>query len=1618
MAFDIREEDEERRYNDDEFEEYEDIKQPERPKFWRRKKFWMFCIPNAIIGIIIAVVLALYVIMPKIAQSLMDKSTIELTQIDITNPSTTGMDIVMLGKMKDTGPFHATISFPETVTVFWNEKELGTTIIPGTSEASGGSGDLDLKSSFVITNEAAFTEFSSYMLNAESFEWQLVGKLNVKALGHTVKNLNLDKKIAVQAFNGLSGIKIEKFSLPGDDPAGKGILIEIDTAVTNPSAIQMYMGSLTLAISYKDTVMGYVTSSGLTMMRGAQTLSMKGVLVAQNTPEGLAVISEMMSRYCSNLATDTIATGFEVKPDGATSVPWLSAAVKNLKLTVPLQSPTPLQLIKALNLGALGLTFTPPTAYEPVTTSTGVIANYGLPDGFNFNIQFNQVANAFALSRGGVVIANLNSSYNPSTSDMAAGTLTFNLLQTPLVVPEPSHSAFQEFNRDLTTGSNLPFQVTGFASVYANTSIGVVNLVNIPFNATTELSGLQSLANPAPTITALQVVAGSANDMTLAITVVIINPSSISLSAGDVVLDLVYQGVRQGTVTMPNLSLVPGANTVEAVAIIDPRTSPEGLDMLNKYTSGAGATVSIVGTPSSTAVDSLSLAFGALNIDSQMPGLETKLLAGASLVVLDTTLVNGLAQTIVKINNPFVPDMTILSIDSTITYNGVALGTVVASFSTPPIIPGVGQGELTASLAMNTNPHDLVTLIRAQAVLNGLDTTAFDGLLELQAGGNPPASIFDGFNVADFTVKAMAGLSVDITLTTTVKVGDYEVTIPYVQNGVPTATDQTILKLIPVVGTPIAQLLVDGSTLNFDSIKILAPGEDSFTTDINGMIAKTGPLDAQISFPNPVTVSFGGKTIGSMSMPTVNAIANQGAVLNLTGVAFTILDKAAYTDFTVYALTNAKFDWTIATTGLVVNAMGASLPGVSMTKTVTLDGFDSLAGLKLLSYIIDDVDANGMHLTIASELANPSTIGMTIPQSVFETIAHGKVLGPAIANDMTLIPHSTSTFVLKATIATGNGNMVPYLAAIFGNAVSGVFTDLEAQGVGAPGVSWLDAAIKQLRLHTQLPPLPEDPIESVEINAMSMDFACQTCVWNPMAASSITAKTRLPFAKGAPIVELQQDIDVLDKNGNRVGRLLTAWSEANATGPFVSTTTLEAPLKIYDDAHDTYIQFINDLNFATKYNLGLRGTANSKLNLGDLGIVPVMGIKLDVVANLDGLQGLADVKFLNLIAMKPFAPNQGAINLVTIHNPSKLTLKIGDLALSTGQYDTLEAVCGVSVIKDLVLVPGDNPVVADTTVDTSLPAGQELMLKFTEPTPTTLYLRPFQGTVSNPALDAGLQNLRQVLQLPPFLIGNMSTTPYTRQWSLDCPASSVTDGICFAKTTVGNPFYNMKINVLSVDSTELEPWAGPSTMLLGHEQNGGVRMLKIFDFIPPNGYTLNGYETKEVAFPVQFNPEAFTDVAVNDWVNNGNSGTSVKLQIQMTALALLGSIPDLTAQYWWSEYLFMDPNDANNPSPPPVYIDMTLGPNFVNIQTYMNQSLHGPAPSPPVLSPSPTLVTPSPSVAPSPSPAPSATPVPSPSPSPSPLPQPSVPVTEEPVVSPSPVAPLPQPNRGGRLNTR
>ncbi|KAG0315102.1 hypothetical protein BGZ99_007678, partial [Dissophora globulifera] len=669
-------------------------------------------------------------------------------------------------------------------------------------------------------------------------------------------------------------------------------------------------------------------------------------------------------------------------------------------------------------------------------------------------------------------------------------------------------------------------------------------------------------------------------------------------------------------------------------------------------------------------------------------------------------------------------------------------------------------------------------------------------------------------------------------------------------------------------------VLVEGSVLAFDSIVINSPAETSFATDLTGAITNTGPLDAQIAFPNAVSVSYGGKAIGSMMMPTLNAVANQGASLNLTGVTFNVTDAAAFSEFNVFALNNEKFDWVISTDGLVVTAMGVALPGVSLTKTITLDGFNKLAGLVLSSYIINTIDDAGMHMVISATLANPSTIGMTIPLSTFSTGFQGQTLGPAVAEGLVLVPHGSSSFALNATIATGLGDLRPYLAGIFQNAIGGVPTPLDAQGTGAPGVSWLDAAIKSLTLHTALPPLSAPPIESVNIDAMSVDFACATCTWAPGAVASISAKTNLPFAGNVPIVQLSQHVEILDQNGQLVGKLDTPYAAAAATGSIVTSTTPSVPLVVDDGSHDIYEGFIRDLNAATTYQMGLRGTTDSILDLGALGMVEVKGIVIDVFAPVSGLQGLKNVDFVSLLnAVFLLTDANGNIGefievlaYVNIHNPSNLTLNIGDLRLTgVTAFDTPDKL-GYALIKDLKLAPGDNRLVADTWVDFESLAGLLFGSNvISSPDPVPLYLIGLDDATSNVALNTGLNELQTSILLPPHMLDSApASLPYSlTDMALKFLPTTVDDSLVEMTMKFLNPFIGGGFNMVNAVAPGFPADITFST------SSGSVT---VFDLLSDLTFSLSGNESLTVTFKIKLHSGLMDRSVYQNMVADSASG--------------------------------------------------------------------------------------------------------------------------------------------------
>lgn len=184
----------------DMMEEYsEKAASPAKRRFYKSKRYWVICsIINSIV-IVAIVVLAVYVIFPKVAQSLMNQSHIDVNSADISFTKPGALDgqtyskrdgddlnstfyLNMQSSLSNTGPFSASINFHNPIEVFYNNTSLGDIYLYNQSHISGGHGTLNAVTPFVIKDQDAFASFAKTMLAADTFVWTLKGKLNISAL--------------------------------------------------------------------------------------------------------------------------------------------------------------------------------------------------------------------------------------------------------------------------------------------------------------------------------------------------------------------------------------------------------------------------------------------------------------------------------------------------------------------------------------------------------------------------------------------------------------------------------------------------------------------------------------------------------------------------------------------------------------------------------------------------------------------------------------------------------------------------------------------------------------------------------------------------------------------------------------------------------------------------------------------------------------------------------------------------------------------------------------------------------------------------------------------------------------------------------------------------------------------------------------------------------------------------------------------------------------------------------------------------------------------------------------------------------------------------------------------
>jgi len=121
-----------------------------------------------------------------------------------------------------------------------------------------------------------------------------------------------------------------------------------------------------------------------------------------------------------------------------------------------------------------------------------------------------------------------------------------------------------------------------------------------------------------------------------------------------------------------------------------------------------------------------------------------------------------------------------------------------------------------------------------------------DSLMDLQRSSQRPISPLTALGAI---LNLLKGLATRLDVQPTVLIDDYQTDLDFLQNPVPTDTDETALYLIGPAGAPLIQLIVDNAVLKVDIANATSLTDEGFDVALSGALLTDAPADAYIEFP-------------------------------------------------------------------------------------------------------------------------------------------------------------------------------------------------------------------------------------------------------------------------------------------------------------------------------------------------------------------------------------------------------------------------------------------------------------------------------------------------------------------------------------------------------------------------------------------------------------------------------------------------------------------------------------------------------------------------------------------------------------------------------------------------
>ncbi|WEW58791.1 hypothetical protein PRK78_004259 [Emydomyces testavorans] len=262
-----------------------------RPCAAHCKRFWW---AHLIIFIIVVLVIALPLIFvgyPNIAQRDVNRSTLNITKMEITDPGPDSFHIKLAQVIGSKSKFHPTLDpFNADVSLRGSSEPFLKLNVPAVKAVDGAASEID--QDVTIPQGDAFTQYSLAVMKQETVEMIIYGKTKLKEGSLPKTTVTYNKTASMKGLNGLKGFNVTTFKLVS--PAeSDGTNMRGNVFIPNPSVMSLTMGNLTLNLSVDGKSIGQSHMNDVVIRPGDNNIEMTskidqtqviGFLSGQNAP--------------------------------------------------------------------------------------------------------------------------------------------------------------------------------------------------------------------------------------------------------------------------------------------------------------------------------------------------------------------------------------------------------------------------------------------------------------------------------------------------------------------------------------------------------------------------------------------------------------------------------------------------------------------------------------------------------------------------------------------------------------------------------------------------------------------------------------------------------------------------------------------------------------------------------------------------------------------------------------------------------------------------------------------------------------------------------------------------------------------------------------------------------------------------------------------------------------------------------------------------------------------------------------------------------------------------------------------------------------------------------------